>query len=42
MNQMNSPMPGEWGVITTNFLGIMPYLMLIFFGLFYALKRGEW
>jgi hypothetical protein len=38
MGQMNSPMPGDWATVTTNYLGFAPYVMLIFFGLFYALK----
>jgi hypothetical protein len=42
VDQMNTPLSGDWTVITNNFLGLMPYVMLIFFGLFYALKRSDW
>jgi hypothetical protein len=41
VDQMNTPLSGDWAAITTNFIGVMPYMMLIFFGLFYALKRGN-
>jgi hypothetical protein len=40
VDQMNTPLVGDWTTITANFLNIMPYLMLIFGGLFYV-TRGR-
>jgi hypothetical protein len=40
VDQANTPLVGDWTAITANFLNIIPYLMLIFSGLFYV-TRGR-
>jgi hypothetical protein len=40
VDQANTPLVGDWTTITTNFINILPYMMLIFGGLFYV-SRGR-
>jgi hypothetical protein len=40
VDQANTPLVGDWTAITGNFINIIPYLMLIFGGLFYV-TRGR-
>lgn len=39
VDQLNTPLMGDWALITTNFINTLPYLILIFLGIFYVSKR---
>jgi hypothetical protein len=39
VDQANTPLVGDWTTITTNFINILPYLMLIFSGIYYVSRR---
>jgi len=39
IDQANTPLVGDWTAITNNFINILPYLMLIFSGLFYVTRK---
>lgn len=41
VNQMGTPLSGDWGTIASNFLNFFPYIALIALGIFYVLERGK-
>lgn len=40
VDQLNTPIVGDWATITTNFINAMPYLFLIFLGIYQATRKG--
>ena len=39
VDQLNTPLAGDWFAIQGNWIGAMPYMMFIFLGIFYLLRR---
>jgi hypothetical protein len=39
IDQLGTPLLGDWTTITNNWIGVMPYIMLIFMGFYEVLRR---